>query len=100
MILHDDLYKQGYLNINKDNLWEFVSRDLDGRITFTHSLSDIQYSWKIRMEENTFNIGWQECARQVYGTGRHVSAIDLHNTTCAPANLRQAVASNNPDNRI
>ena len=69
MILHDDLYKQGYLNINKDNLWEFVSRDPDGRITFTHSLSNIQYSWKMRMQENTFDIGWQECDRQVFGTG-------------------------------
>ena len=49
------------------------------------------------MQENTFDIGWQECARQVYGTGRHVSAVGLHNTTCTPANLRQALASNNPE---
>ena len=52
------------------------------------------------MQENTFDIGWQECARQVHGTGRHVSAVGLHNTTCVPANLRQALASNNPDNKI
>ena len=52
------------------------------------------------MQENTLGINWQECARQVYGTGRHVSAIDHHNTTCAPANLRQALAINNPDNGI
>ena len=57
-ILHDDLYKQGYININKDNLWEFVSQDPDGMITFANSLSDIQYSWKMRMQENTFDIGW------------------------------------------
>ena len=30
-ILHNDVYKQGYLNINTDNLWEFVARDFDGR---------------------------------------------------------------------
>ena len=43
-ILHNDLYKQRSLNINKDNLWEFVSRNPDGRITFTCSFSNIQYS--------------------------------------------------------
>ena len=52
------------------------------------------------MQENIFDIGWQECARQVYGTGRHVSAVGLHNTTCVSANLRLALASNNPDNKI
>ena len=48
-ILHDEVYKQGYLNINKDNSWEFISRNPDGQITFTYDLSDIQYSWKMRM---------------------------------------------------
>ena len=59
-LLHDEVYKQGYLNINKDNLWEFVSRDTDGRITFTYNIPDIQHSWKMQMQENTFDIGWQE----------------------------------------
>ena len=57
-ILHNDLYKQGFLNINKNNPWEFISWDPDGKITFTHPLSDIQYSWKMRMQESTFDIGW------------------------------------------
>ena len=52
------------------------------------------------MQENTFDIGWQECARRVYRISRHVSVIGLHNTICALANLRQALASNNPDNKI
>ena len=56
MLLHDNVYKQGYLNINKDSLWEFVSRNTNGRFTFTNSLSDIQYSWKMQMQENTFDI--------------------------------------------
>ena len=43
-ILHDEVYKQGYLNINKENIFEFVSRDSEGRIIFTHDLADIQYS--------------------------------------------------------
>ena len=80
MLLHDDVYKQRYLNINKDSLWEFVSRDADGRIMFIHSLSDLRYSWKMQMQENTFDISWQECAKQVFGISRHVSAAGLHNT--------------------
>ena len=48
-ILYDEVYKQGYLNINKDNLWGFVSRNPDGQITFTYDILDIQYSWKMRM---------------------------------------------------
>ena len=87
MILHDDLFKQGYVNINKDNILEFVPRDPDGKITFTHSLFDIQYSWKMRIQENTFDMCWLKCARRVYGTGRHVSVVGLHNTTWASANL-------------
>ena len=100
MLLHDDVYKQGFSNINRDNLWEFFSRDPDGKTTFTHSLSDMQYSWKMRMQENTFDIGWQECARRVFGISMPVSTIGLHNTTCAPANLQQALTSNNSDNNI
>ena len=59
-LLHDNVYKQGYLNINNDNLWEFVMRDKEGRITFNANLSDIQYSWKMQMQENSFDVGWQD----------------------------------------
>ena len=41
-LLHDEIYKQGYLNINKDNIFEFVPQDAEGRITFTYDLVDIQ----------------------------------------------------------
>ena len=47
VLLNGNVYKQGYLNINKDSLCEFVSRDPDRRIAFTHSLSNKQYGWKI-----------------------------------------------------
>ena len=87
-LLHDEVYKQGYLHINNDQMFEFVSRDSEGRITFTYDLSDIQYSWKMRMQENTFNIGWQEnMAHRMFGIGRHVSAADLHDSSCAHHNL-------------
>ena len=89
-ILHDKVYEQGYLHIYKENMFEFVSRDSDGGITFTYDLTNMQYSWKMRMQENTFDIGWQEnTANRVYGTSRHVSATNL-NANIAPTNLNTA----------
>ena len=35
-----------------------------------------------------------------FGIGRHVSGANLHNSTCASANLQTALASNNPDRDI
>ena len=52
------------------------------------------------MQENTFDIGWQECAKSVFGIGQHVSATGLNNIYFAPANLKHALASNNPDRDI
>ena len=52
------------------------------------------------MQENTFDIGWQECAKRVFGIGRHISATGLNNTHFAPASLKQALTSNNPDRDI
>ena len=68
-VLHDDVYKQESLNIDKNSMWEFVSRDADGRILFSYSLADLQFTWKLQMQENTFDIGWQECAKRVFGIG-------------------------------
>ena len=82
------------------NLWEFVTRDKDGNITFRADLSDIQYSWKMRMQENTFDIGWQDnFAHRVFGFGRHVSATNLH-SHYAPGNLKIGLAGSNPDQYI
>ena len=54
----------------------------------------------MRMQENTFDIGWNfEMEHHVYGIGCHVSATNL-NTNFAPANLRIALAGSNPDNKI
>ena len=32
MLLVDDVYKRGYLSLDDDNYWEFVTRGRDGRI--------------------------------------------------------------------
>lgn len=99
-LLHDNIYKHGYLNLDKENLWEFVTRDAEGRITSQIEIADLQYSWKMRMQENTFDVGWEDyCARRIFGNKRLVYAAHLH-FDCAPANLRVALASSNPDRKI
>ena len=66
---------------------------IEGRITFAYDLSNIQYSWKMRMQENTFDIGWQEImAHCVLGTGRHILAANLHDSSCTSHNLQAALA--------
>lgn len=99
-ILHDDVYHQGFLSLDDNNLWEFVKRDRNGRITLRVSLSDLEYSWKMRLQENTFEIGWQHnLARRIFGMGRHVSAAGLFNQQ-APNSLKEALHRNNPDRVI
>ena len=46
-LLQNDVYKQGFLDLNDHNLWEFVTRDTDGNITSRADLSDLQYTWKM-----------------------------------------------------
>ena len=100
MLLVDEEYKKGFLSINDEGFWEFVLRDTNGNVTDRHDICDIQYSWKMRLQENTFDIGWDEHkARRIFGCGRHVSATDLHNNY-APPNLKTAFASNNKDRKI
>ena len=99
-ILKDVVHKKGHLNINNDGFWKFVTNDADGRISYKSSLLDLQYTWKMRMQENTFDIGWNfEMARRVYGIGHHVSATKLH-TNFTPTNLRLTLAGNNLSNKI
>ena len=96
-LLHHDKYCRGYLNVNEDGYWEFVTRGRDGCITMTVPLNDLEYSWKMRLQENTFEIGWQDgLARRVHGFGRHVSTAGL-STMQAPSNLTKALRSRDRD---
>ena len=71
-MLTQDSYKEGFLDLNQDNLWEFVVRDRDGNTTHKTDIRDIQYTWKMQMQENTFSIGWNEDYNQhVIGSARH-----------------------------
>ena len=68
-----------------------------GKTITTHiDLRDLQYSWKMRILENTFAIGWDnEMARRVFNCG-HVSAVNLKQNY-SPPNLRTAFAASNAD---
>ena len=48
-LLQNDVYKQGLLDFNDHNLWEFITRDIDSNITSRADLLDLQYTWKMRM---------------------------------------------------
>ena len=99
-LLHDNIYKHGYLNLDKENLWEFVTCDAENCITSKIEIADLQYSWKMQMQENTFDVGWEDyCARRIFGNIIFVSAAHLH-FDYTPANLRVALVSSNPDQKI
>ena len=52
------------------------------------------------MQENTFDISWQEnIACRIFGSGRHVSATNL-NANIAPPNLKSALAGSNPNQKV
>ena len=94
------MYRRGYLSIGKKNLWDFVIRDRDGNDGVTVPIADIAYSWKHRLQENTFELGWQDnIARRVGGIGRHVSAKLLQDPL-APSNLKKGLAPTNKDQKI
>ena len=60
----------------------------------------IQYRWKTRIQENTFDIGLQEnIAHRIFGTGRHVFSTNL-NANVTPVNLKSALAGSNPDQKL
>ena len=45
-LLYDDLYKRGYLELDADNDWEFITPTMEGRIVEAIPLLDLAYSWK------------------------------------------------------
>lgn len=77
-VLNPGIFHRGFLVLDKNNLWQFVTRRQDGRVGITVPLVNIPYSWKARMQENSLALGWQDdVARRVCGYGRHVSAANL-----------------------
>ena len=99
-LLRNNVYKHRYLNLEKDNLWEFVTCDADGRITSQVGIADLQYSWKMQMQENIFAIGQEDNhTRRIFGSGKYISAAHLH-FECAPANLNVALVSRNLDQSV
>jgi hypothetical protein len=100
MLQVDNIYTHGYLNIDKQGFWEFVTRDKDGAIVETTPIPDLPYSWKSRLRENNLGIGWEDCkSKRIYGYGRHISAATLRNPM-APASLLKGLNKSNPDASI
>ena len=57
-LLHRNVDRRGYLLIGKENLWDFVIRDRDRNDVVTVPIADVAYSWKHRLQENHFKLGW------------------------------------------
>ena len=90
-------YKHGCMHPSDDCLWEFVARDKDRAIASRKDLRDVQHSWKLRMQENTFDVGWSfDKARRIFGSADHASATKSHRNF-APPHLRTALSPTNPD---
>ena len=99
-LLHEDKYKRGYLNLDAENDWEFVTRNKEGKTIESVHLLDLPYSWKYRLQENSLSLGWQEhVARRCCGIGRHVSAANLVQPM-APTNLVKGLAPHHPDSKV
>eukprot|EP00531_Pseudo-nitzschia_arenysensis_P008906 CAMPEP_0116127296 /NCGR_PEP_ID=MMETSP0329-20121206/6769_1 /TAXON_ID=697910 /ORGANISM="Pseudo-nitzschia arenysensis, Strain B593" /LENGTH=2217 /DNA_ID=CAMNT_0003621395 /DNA_START=65 /DNA_END=6718 /DNA_ORIENTATION=- len=95
--LYNGSYHHGYLALDNDYFWEFVTRSKDGKVNIRVPLPDLAYSWKSRIQENVLQLGWQNnVAYRIYGINRHVSASTLKNTM-APANLIKGLHPSNPD---
>lgn len=93
-------YKRGFLSLDKDCLWEFVTRGHDGKIVERVPLPDPSCSWKNYIQENLLKLNWQDdVARIIVGRGPHVSAAHLVNSM-APANLLKSHSKSNQDATI
>ena len=57
-ILHEDKYVRGYMQLDDDSFWEFVTRGTDGKVQLGIPLPDLAYSWKSRLQENILQLGW------------------------------------------
>ena len=73
-----------------------MTKDTDGQVTMHTDIPDIQYCWKVGMQENDFDIRCQESiTRRVFGCGRHILVTNLH-FSFALANLWTALVGTNP----
>ena len=99
-MLHEGMYERGYLTLDEDNDWEFTTRDRRGTVTEKVPILDLNYSWKLRLQENSLCPGWQESpTARFYGIGRHISAAGLTNFA-PPSGLAKGLSPTNPDAAI
>jgi hypothetical protein len=91
-LLQDGSRRRGTLS-STDAGWIFQQRTASGRITYQLDLADLPVTWKDRMSEGTFQLGWQESERAY-----HVSAKGLQQGS--PASFQRSMRKDNPDRRI
>ena len=59
-LLHQIIYRRGCLSIGRENLWDFVINNRDGNNIVTVPIANILYFWQHKLQENTFELGWQD----------------------------------------
>jgi hypothetical protein len=79
--------------VSTDSGWTFQQRTASGRVTYELDLADLPVTWKDRLAEGTFELGWQLTERAY-----HVSAKGLAQGT--PASFQRSLRPDNPDRKI
>ena len=83
--------------MDDNTFWQFMTRGKNGQITMKNPLKELEYLWKMCLQEKTFEVRWQNgIARQIHGFGQHVLAASLQNTQ-ALSNISKALRPSNPD---
>ena len=55
----DDVYCRGFLNMDSANDWVFEIQAKSGAVVDSHHLPDLPFSWRNRIQEESFSPGWQ-----------------------------------------
>jgi hypothetical protein len=92
-LLQDGHRRRGTIT-STDRGWIFQQRTASGRITYQSDMADLPVTWKERLSEGTFELGWQNQTERAY----HVSAKGL--TLGVPASFQRSLRTDSPDRRI
>jgi hypothetical protein len=91
-LLLDGSRRRGAL-VSTDSGWTFQQRTASGQITFELNLADLPVTWKDRLAEGTFELGWQQTERAY-----HVPAKGL--TQGTPASFQRSMRPDNPNCKV
>ena len=96
----DGVYRRGFLNMDAANDWVFEIRAKSGAVVDSHPLPDLPYSWRNRIQEESFSPGWQTLTtfERCEGTAFFVSARGC--VRPCPVHLWRALHPDFPDRDI